>query len=147
MVFSEAEVNAFVSRHVDPRDLPFDQPAVLLRDDNVVELLGQVPLRRLVAESPLRLFTDVLPADWLEQPLWLKLVTHAAFERGPRTQLRLDIRQVTLGRQRMPTLVLRLLFDPASLRFVRVSLVESIADVRIERGRAVIRTTSSRERT
>jgi hypothetical protein len=147
IVLSEAEVNAFVSRNVDPRDLPFDEPAVFLRDNDGVELLGHVPLRRVLAESPLVLLTDVLPHEWLEHPLWLRVVAHVAFEREPRRQLRLDIRRVTLGRQWMPTVALRLFFDPARLRLVRVPVAESIADVRVERGRAVIRPTSSRERT
>jgi hypothetical protein len=147
VVLSEAEVNAFVSRNVDRRDLPFEDPAVFLLDDDVVELLGRVPLRRLLAESPLVLLTDVLPNEWLGHPLWLRVVGHVAFERDPRRQLRLDIRRVTAGRQWVPTIALRLFFDPASLRFVRVPVTESIADVRVERGRAVIRPTSSRERT
>ena len=147
VVLSEAEVNAFVARNVDPRDLPFDEPSVFLRSDGVVELVGRVPLRRLLAESPLPLVADVLPAAWLAKRVWLRLVAHARFEREPSAQLRLDVRRVTLGRQPLPPVALRLFFEPTSLRFARVSLPTNVADVRIESGRAVIRATSSRGRT
>jgi hypothetical protein len=146
VVVSEAEVNAFVSRNVDPRDLPFDHPVVFLRNDNVVELVGQVSLRRLLAESPLALVAEVLPSEWLARPLWLQLSAHAEFERQPRTQLRLDVRRVRLGRQWLPPVALRLVFEPTSLRFVRVSLPDTVGGIRIESGRAVIRPTSLRER-
>jgi hypothetical protein len=147
VVLSEAEVNAFVARNVDPRDLPFEEPSVFLRSDGVVELVGRVPLRRLLAESPLPLVADVLPAAWLAKPVWLRLVAHTRFERDPSAQLRLDVRRVTLGRQALPPVALRLFFEPTSLRFARVSLPTNVADVRIESGRAVIRATSSRGRT
>lgn len=147
VVLTEAEVNAFVSRNVDSRDLPFDEPTVFLRAQDVVELVGSVPLGRLVAESPLPLLAEIVPSAWLARRVSLRLAAHAEFEPEPRRQLRLDVRQLTLGRQRLPTFALRLLFEPASLRFVRISLPDSVADVRIESGRAVIQPTSSRGRT
>jgi hypothetical protein len=147
VVVSEAEINAFVSRHLDPGSLPFDRPTVLLPGDDTVALVGQVPIRRLLAESPVPVLADLLPNGWLVRPLWVRLDTHAKFEREPRALLRLDVRRVILGRQRVPTAALHLLFGPGSLWFERMSLPETVADVRIESGRAVIRTTSSRERT
>jgi hypothetical protein len=146
VVLTEAEVNAFVSRNVDPRDLPFGEPSVFLRAHDVVELVGRVPLGRLLAASPLPLLADLLPSAWLARPIYLRLATHAEFELAPRRQLRLDVRELTVGQQRLPTFTLRLLFEPASLRFVRIVLPETVADVRIESGRAVIQPASSRGR-
>lgn len=147
VVLSEAEVNAFVSRNVDPRDLPFDGPSVFLRAHDVVELAGRVPLGRLLSESPFPLIADLLPAAWLARQVSVRLAAHAEFELAPRRQLRLDVREVTVGQQRLPTFTLRLLFEPASLRFVRIVLPDTVADVRIESGRAVIQPISSRGRT
>lgn len=146
VVLTEAEVNAFVSRNVDPRDLPFGEPSVFLRAHDVVELVGRVPLGHLLAASPLPLLADLLPSAWLARPIYLRLATHAEFELAPRRQLRLDVRELTVGHQRLPTFTLRLLFEPASLRFVRIVLPETVADVRIESGRAVIQPASSRGR-
>jgi hypothetical protein len=147
VVLSEVEVNALLLHIVDPRDLPVDRPTVLLRADDVVELVGRVPVRRLIEESPLAPLSSVLPRTWLTRSLWMHLAAHGEFHRDPRAQLRFAVLRVTLGRQRVPTLALRLLFEPASLRFARVSLPDSVADVRIEAGRIVIRPTSSRGRT
>jgi hypothetical protein len=147
VVVTEAEVNAFVSRNVDHRDLPFDEPLIFLREGNVVELVGQMPLGRLLAESPLGPVAGLLPTRWSGHPIWLQVVSRATFEREPRRQLRLDVRRVRIGRQRVPTVALGVLFEPARLRFVRVTVPDTVGDVRIESGRAVIRPTSSRERT
>ena len=144
---SEAEVNAFVSRNVDGRDLPFDETLILLREGDVVEVVGSIPLGRLLEESPLGLVGGLLPERWSARPVWLRVTSRAKFERQPRPQLRLDPRRVTVGRQQVPVLALRVLFEPARLRFVRMTLPDSVADVRIQSGRAVIRPTSSRERT
>jgi hypothetical protein len=147
VVLSEAELNAFVSRNVDRRDLPFDQPLIFLHDGEVLEIVGQIPLGRLLAESPLGLLAGLLPERWSARPVWLRVASRARFDRDPRPQLRLDVRRVTLGQQRVPAIALRVLFDPARLRFVRVKLPDTVGDVRIQTGRAVIRPTSSRERT
>ena len=147
VVVSEAEVNAFVSRNVDRRDLPFDEPLIFLRDGDVVEIVGQMPLGRLLADSPLGLMAGLLPEPWRARPVWLRVTSRAKFEREPRPELRLDPRRVTIGQQQVPAVALHLLFEPARLRFVRMALPDTVADVRIQGGRAVIRPTLSRERT
>lgn len=147
VVLSEAELTAFVSRSVDQRDLPFEDPLILLHEGDVLKIVGRMPLAHLLAESPLSILAALLPARWSTRAVWLQIATRAEFEREPRRQLRLDIRRVTVGRQRLPVAALLLLLEPARLRFVRMTLPETVADVRIEAGRAVIQPTSSRERT
>jgi hypothetical protein len=147
VMVSEAELNAFASRNVDRRDLPFDDPMIFLHDGDTVDIVGQMPLGRLLAESPLGLLAELLPKRWWARPVWLRVGTHAEFEREPRRQLRLDIRRVTVGQQRVPAIALRLLVEPARLRFVRIAVPATVRDIRIQSGRVVIRPTSSRERT
>jgi hypothetical protein len=147
VMVSEAELNAFVSRNVDRRDLPFDDPIIFLHDGDTVDVVGQMPLGRLLADSPLGLLAGLLPERWRAQPVWLRVGTHAEFEREPRRQLRVDVRRVTVGQQRVPAIALRLLFEPARLRFVRIGVPATVGDIRIQSGRVVIRPTSSRERT
>ena len=146
VVMSEAEINAFVSRNIDRSEMPFDQPVIFLRDGDVVEIAGQVPVGRLLADSPLGPAAGLLPERWSARPVWLQVAAHARLERRPRPQLRLDVRRLSLGQQRLPALALRLLFEPARLRFVRLTLPDTVAEVRIHSGRVVIRPTSSRER-
>jgi hypothetical protein len=147
VVVSEAELNSFVSRNVERSEMPFDQPVIFLRDGDVVEIAGQVPVGRLLADSPLGALAGVLPERWSAHPVWLKVAAHAQLERRPRPQLRLDVRRLSLGHQRLPVLALRLLFEPAQLRFVRLTVPDTVAELRIQSGRVVIRPTSSRERT
>jgi hypothetical protein len=146
VVMSEAELNAFISRNLDVRDLPFDRPMVFLHDGNGVDILGQIPLGRLLAESPFGAAAELVPTRWTSHPVWLQMWAHAQFEPGPRRQLRLDVRRVAVGQQRLPALALRVILDPARLRFLRMPLPDTVADVRIQSGRIVIRPTSSRER-
>jgi hypothetical protein len=146
IALSEVEVNALVLHTLDPRELPVDHPTVFLRGNDVLELVGQVPIRRLIEKSSLAPLAAVLPNSWVTRSLWMHLEAQGELRRQPRAQLRFEVRRVSLGRQRVPAATLRLLFEPRSLRFARVSLPESVADVRIEPRRVVIRPTSRRER-
>lgn len=147
VVLSEAEINAFVTRHLDPVDLPLHDPVIRLRDAGLVDIAGTVPLERVMRESPLAAIADALPSRWLATPVWLSVSASPTLTREPRPTLRLDARRVELGRQRVPTVALRLLLDPASLRFTRITLPPAVRAVRIERGRVVIETTSPLPRT
>ncbi|HEX2173022.1 MAG TPA: hypothetical protein VHL09_11330 [Dehalococcoidia bacterium] len=135
-----------MSRSVDPRDLPFDDPVLLLHDRDRVEIVGRLPLARLLAESPMGTAAGLLPAAWSARPISLRIGARAVVDRTPRRRLRLDVERVTIGEQRLPPVVLRLLFEPARLAFVQLTLPDTVAELRIESGRAVIRPTSSRER-
>src|SRR5687768_13084709 len=94
VVVTEAEINAFVSRNVDRRELPFDDPLIFLRDGDRIDIVGQMPLGRLLAESPLGILSGLLPERWSARPVLLQVATRASFEREPRRQLRLDVRRV-----------------------------------------------------
>jgi hypothetical protein len=120
---------------------------IRLRGDDLVEVTGSLPRGRLLRESPLASLADLLPAGWLERRVWLTVTTHVRLEMDPRRALRLDARRVVIGRQRVPALTLRLMLDPTSLKLTRIALPRDVQAVRIERGRAVIRTTSSPGRT
>ena len=147
LVLTEGELNAVVARNLDPRDLPFNRPTIALRDGDNVEIAGHVPLAQLLADSSLRWMTALLPAAWGSRPVWLQVRAHAELEHRPRPQLQLDVRRVLIGQQRVPAVTLRLIVDPTRLRFLRVTLPDTVADLRIHSGRVVIRLTSSRERT
>jgi len=147
VLFSEAEVNAFVSRHLDPADLPVRDPMIRLRDGDILEIVGTVALGRLVRESPLATLTEMLPAGWLARPLWLSVAARAATSSEPRRTLRLEPQRLLLGRQRVPAFMLRLMLDPSSLRLMRIVLPPEVQTVRIERGRVVIQATSPPART
>jgi hypothetical protein len=147
VVFTEAEINAFVARHVDARDLPFDEPVIHFLGSDAVEIVGYLSLGRLMHESPARALGEWLPHSWRARTLGLTILAHVRVEADPRRVLRLEPRRLVLGRQPLPAFALRVLFEPASLRFTRIALPAEIRDVRVEPGRALIEATSSRGRT
>jgi len=147
MMLSEAEINAFVSRHLDPDQLPLRQPMIRLRDGDVVEVAGTIALGKLLRESPLAPLVEHFPTEWLARPVWLTVVARAETATEPRPILRLVPRRLRIGDQRVPAFALRLMLDPPSLRLMRIALPSQIQTVRIERGRVVIQTASPPSRT
>jgi hypothetical protein len=138
VLFSEAELNAFVARHLDPAQLPIRDPVIWLRGEDTLEIIGTVALGRLVRESPLAPLAEILPAWWLARPVWLTVAAGATVSTERRHILRLEPRRLLIGRQRVPAFVLRLVLDPSSLRLMRIALPPEVQTVRIERGRVII---------
>lgn len=143
VLLTEAEVNAFVSRHLDPAELPVGEPVIRLRDNDTLEIIGTVALGRLVRESPVATLADILPRWWLARQVWLSIAARAATSSERRAVLRLEPRRLLIGRQRVPAFVLRLLFEPSSLRLLRIALPPEVQTVRIERGRVIIQQATS----
>lgn len=149
IALTEAELNAFLSRHLaDAAELPLTGLVVRLAGRDRVEFAGRLPARHLAAELPLASVRDLLPARWLDQPVWLSVRARVGTERGAsreeRLYLRLDVERFALGRQRVPSMLVRLMFSPATLRILRWQLPETVASVAAEPGRVVIRVASSR---
>jgi hypothetical protein len=123
IILTESELNAFLSRNLeeagDLRELRVD-----LGDPPRARIAGRTRLGALLSEPPLAALRDVVARE------------------GRRRALRLEAEEFRLGRQRLPTLLVRLVLDPATLRFLRWSVPETVEDVRIEKGRVVVRIAS-----
>jgi len=140
VTLSEAEVNALLARHlVEARGVRLNTLGVRLIGGDRVELTGQAPLRQLLDEAGLAGVAGVLPARWLEHPMWVHVGARTHVSAGPRRQLSLDVEDFAVGRQRLPARSLRLLLDPAAVGLLRWPLPEHVHDVTIEPGRVVIR--------
>ena len=141
IVLFEPELNAFLSRHLaEVATIPFGPGAVRLVGDGIIEFKGQVPLRHVLA------ITNLLPATWLEQPVWLHLWARASLEvgaaRGQRRYLRLDIERLALGRQPLPGVLPLLLLNPVILNQLRLRIPETVEAITIETRMVVIRIAS-----
>jgi hypothetical protein len=143
LVFSEAEVNALVSRQLAGQ-LPLSSPVLRLLPGDTVELFGRVPARRLLVDSPLSWLEDLLPAGWGRREVWLRIRAHAQLEAGKRPRLRFEPTEFAVGRLPLPTMMVRLLLDPGTLAMFRWSLPEHVEAVTIEAGKATIQVASTR---
>lgn len=145
-VLSEREINAFLSRHLaNAADLPVTAVTVRLRDDRGVAFTGRLPVRAVLTEPPLSRLVGLLPARWLERPLWLHLRAKARLEPTggrQRRYVRLDVTHFWLGQRQLPAFLLRLIVNPATLRLLRSPVPEAIEGLLVEPGRLVIRSAS-----
>jgi len=137
--FTEREVNAFLSRHLaDAASLPLRNVAVRLPAEGHAEIAGQLPFRELIADTPVASLSRILPRAWLERGVWLWLRARVTLEGTERRHLRLDVERFTLGRLRLPAVMLRVLLDPTALRLLRWPMPDAVDGLRIEPGRLVI---------
>ena len=142
---TDREVNAFLARNlVDAADLPLSDLRVDLSERDRLRLAGRTKLGGLMAEFPLSALRDVLPSSWLSGGIWLQLAATPRIEKtsGRRRFLRLDVEEFAIGRQRVPAVLVRLILDPSTARLLRWSVPESIEEVTIGGGRAVVRPAS-----
>lgn len=147
VVLSERELSAFLSRHLSEiAELPFTDIGLRLPGGGIAEFRARLELRHLMTEPPLPALARALPASWLQRRIWLDVRVRARLEPGvarrERRYLRLGVTEFVVGRQRLPTMLLRLLLHPAVLRMLRWPVSEGIEAVTIEAGRVVIRTAS-----
>lgn len=144
-VLTEVEVNALLARHVvEARGVRLASPSVELVGDDRFVVRARSPLRQLLDEAGLRTVADVLPAGWQARAVWLRVGARLRLEEGPRRQLRVDVDEFAVGRQRLPAPALRLLLDPGAVGLLQWTLPEHVERVTIEPDRVTIRTASPR---
>lgn len=146
VVVSERELNAFLARHLEQVGaLPLSNIGVRLPAQGRVEIVAQIPLRMLLSEPPFASLGASIPKRWLDRRVWLHFDGNARVESGGsagRRYLRLELRRFLVGRQAFPAVLARVVLDPATLTLLRWRLPETVLDVTIEPGRAVVRRAS-----
>lgn len=143
VTLDEAEINALLSRHLvgAPGAGPGTSTARLLGGDRL-QLVTCMPLQQLLGAVGAVWLSDVIPSGWLARPVWLRVGAHVHIDDGRRHELRLDVDDFAVGRQRLPTAALRHLAGPAMVGLLRWQLPHEIDSVRIEPGRMIIRAAS-----
>ena len=142
VVFTEAELNRLVSKNlVEMARIPVRLRAVRLNGGGIAEFKGLLALRDILSGSP---FASVASTPWLERSVWLHITAKANVEvgaaRGHPRYLRFDVQRFAIGRQPLPGVVLQL--SPGLQGLFRWRLPESVESITIDRGAAVIRTSS-----
>lgn len=141
IVLTEQEINALLARNLEPSSLPLRDLAVRLPAAGTAEIVGHLPLGVLAREVAPAV-AGALPASWAGHPIWLVLRGTPAIEgegAGRRRVLTLEVREVHVGRQRIPVLALRLLLEPGRLGRLRLPLPARVESVAAERGRILVR--------
>jgi hypothetical protein len=143
---TEVELNALLARHlVGGRGIRLVGPTATLVGDDRLILDAQSPARQLLDEIALGGLADILPARWQTRPVWLHVGARVRIDGGgPRRQLRMDVDEFAVGRQRLPAPLLRVLLDPATVGLMQWTLPDYVERVDIEPGRVIIRTASPR---
>ena len=138
VTLSETEVNALLARHVvDAGGARLAGLSARLVGADRLELRARTALGRMLEDGGFGTLARVLPASWRARPVRLRVGARLRVAETPPRQLRLDVEEFAVGRQRLPTPVLRLLVDPGPLRW---RLPDHVERVGIEPGRVVIRT-------
>jgi hypothetical protein len=139
---SEQEVNAFLRRHVPEEDLPLRDLGVRLPGDGQAEITGRIALRQLLAVPPLSALVSVLPERVREHGVWMTVLARVTLETTDasreRRRVRLDVTRFRLGRLPLPEAALRLLMDPAALRWLRWPAPRAIDGIRIDAGHVTL---------
>jgi hypothetical protein len=145
IILTEVEVNALLARHVvEARGVRLVSASVELIGKDRFVVRARSPLRQLFDEVALGALADVLPAGWQTRPVWLQVGARLRIEGGARRQLRVDVDEFAVGRQRLPTPALRLLLDPAAVGLLHWTLPDHVESVGIEPDRVIIQTASTR---
>lgn len=145
VALTEREINALLSRHVQEGTLPLDHPTVRLVGGGLADIAGQVRLEQLLAE--LRRVTAMAPASWRERPVWVRIEGRPHIDTGAgRTQryLKIDVERAWMGRQRVPTMLLKIMLSPTHLRTLSWPVPAGIDAVTVEPGRLVVTVASAR---
>lgn len=144
VVLSEAEVNAFLANHLEEAaGLPFN-PLVVRFAGGQLEVKGQTVLRHLLQGPPFLQFMRYLPAEKLDQPVWVTVrgrfvVEHPRSKTG-RTYARMDVTEFALGRQPVGRWLLWLMLGQTGSRLLRFQIPAVVDSVQIDERRAIIRT-------
>jgi hypothetical protein len=141
VTLTEPEVSALLDRHVvEAGGARLSGLRVQLKGDDRVQLGAVTTVGRVLDEVGLGPVAGALPGRWQARSIYLGAGARVSITDESPRQLRLDLETFTLGRQSLPTPMLRLLVDPGTLGLLRWRLPSHIQRVSIEPGRVVIYT-------
>jgi hypothetical protein len=145
IVFTERELNAFLSRHlIDAAGLSFSPISVALLPDKTIEFRGRTALRNLMQGIPFAQLAPYLPRGRTDQPVWVRVRGQLTVERGTvlrdRQFGRFEVAEFALGTQPIGAWVLKFMLGQAGRHLFRFPVPKVVQDVAVDDGRLVIRT-------
>ena len=145
VVFTERELNAFLSRHlIDAAGLSFSPISVVLLPDNSLEFRGRTALRNLMRGIPFAQLAPYLPHGRADQTVWVRVRGQIKLERGTvrrdRQFGRFEVTEFALGTQPIGPWVLTFMLGQAGQRVFRFPVPTVVQNVGVDDGRLVIQT-------
>jgi hypothetical protein len=139
---SEAEANAFLSRHLEQSGLPLSPMAVRFSRGQLT-VQGRTPLRNLFKGPPFAQIAAHISDRRLDQPVWVTVrgqIRVKAAGRGDTRRGELEIEDFILGTQPLGKFLPTVLMGPSGGGLLGWTLPSVVDDVQIGDGHLVITT-------
>ena len=143
IVFTERELNAFLSRHlIDAAGLSFSPISVALLPDKTIEFRGRTALRNLMQGIPFAQLAPYLPRGRTDQPVWVRVRGQLRLERATilrdRQFGRFEIAEFALGTQPIGAWILKFMLGQAGRYLFLYPVLKVVQDIAVHDGRLVI---------
>ncbi len=143
LFFTEKELNAFLTRHLDEAEgMPFS-PLVVKLNPGVAVIQGKTQLKALLRGFPFNYMAQFLPTSQVDRPVWVVIQGRVRLEHGrmrkEREFLRIEPTTFQIGDLEAGTWFLSWMLGPRLLRWPVPRVIEEVV---VEEGRVMVRTQS-----
>src|SRR5262245_3638746 len=140
IAISEAEANAFLSRHLEQSGLPLS-PIVVKFDRGQLVVHGRTALRNLIKGPPFAQLLPYVSDKRLDEPVWLTARGTIRVEgSGNSRQGKFDITEFALGKQPLGSSLLWLVLGPSGGGVLTWHVPATVDDVRVGDGQLYVAT-------
>lgn len=138
VVLTQAEVNAFLSRHLDQAGLPLSPLAVRFTKGQLVAQ-GRTTFRHLLKGPPFAQLAPYITDKRLDEPVWVTVQGDLKVSgTGSARHGSLEVSQFALGTQHLGSLLLYLLLGPSGGGLLQWPVPAVVDEVRIGEGQLFI---------
>lgn len=140
ITITEAEANAFLSRHLDQSGLPLSPLVVRLAKGEILAQ-GQTAFRNLLKGPPFAQIAPYLSTKRLDELVWVTVGGRIKIEgTGNSRHGSVEVTQFALGKQQLGSIVLLLLMGPSGGGLLQWPVPAVVDEVRVGEGQLSITT-------
>lgn len=141
LFFTEREINAFLTRHLDEVEgLPVS-PLVVRLTPGIAVIQGKTKFKAILRGVPFNYLAGFLPASQIERPVWVEIRCRVALEHGrirkEREFLRLEPVEFRVGTLEAGTWFVSWVLGQKLLRWPVPRIIHEVV---VEEGRAIVMT-------
>jgi len=140
ITITEAEANAFLSRHLEKSGLLLSPIAVRFTKGEIL-VQGQTTFRNLLKGPPFAQIAPYLPTAKLNEPVWVTLQGRIKVDgTGASRHGTVEIREFALGKQQLSAILLTMLMGPSGGGLLEWPMPAVVEDVLVGEGQLTITT-------